>query len=121
MTPVIVLSFAAIGSFTLFSFLLNCQFLSIFCILHRVAQPHTHRDTRMGSGSLAEVIVVLLAVSCALAWNADSFQENLSSGNEHLPALNGDKVADTADARVSGCTPKNPFRDSIEGSQNVCS
>ena len=75
----------------------------------------------MGSGSLAEVIVVLLAVSCALAWNADSFQENLSSGNEHLPAPNGDKVADTADARVSGCTPKNPFRDSIEGSQNVCS
>ena len=78
----------------------------------------------MGSGSLAEVIVVLLAVSCALAWNAESFQENLSSGDEHFPAPNGDKVADAADvadARVSGCTPKNPFRDSIEGSQNVCS
>ena len=121
---IIVPSFAAIGSFTLFSFLLDCQCLNIFCILHRVAQPHTDRDTRMGSGSLAEVIVVLLAVSYALAWNAESFQENLSSGDEHFPAPNGDKVADAADAadaRVSGCTPKNPFRDSIEGSQNVCS
>ena len=75
----------------------------------------------MGSGSLAEVIVVLLAVSCALAWNAESFQENWSSGDEHFPAPNGDKVANAADARVSDCTLKNPFRDSIEGSQDVFS
>ena len=75
----------------------------------------------MGSGSLAEVIVVLLAVSCALAWNAESFQENLSSGDEHFPAPNGDKVANAADARVSDCSPKKPFRDSIEGSQDVFS